>query len=142
MAAAFAMMMSFLVEQIRNGAGCGHVASILAKSMANFADRAVAIVGVDLEQNGDAAGAVALELKFFVGGAGEFAGAALDGALDVVLRHVLGLGGENGAAEARVGVGIAAAVLGGNADFLDQAGKNLAPLGVKRALLMLDGGPF
>ena len=57
-------------------------------------------------------------------------------------RHVLGFGRENGAAQPRIGVRIAAAILGGNRNFLDQTGKNLAALGVERALLMLDCGPF
>jgi hypothetical protein len=32
--------------------------------------------------------------------------------------------------------------LGGDADFLDQSGKDFAALGIKRALLMLNCGPF
>ena len=114
----------------------------LPKHVADFADRAVAVVGVDVEQDRHAARAIAFERELFVGGAGQFAGTALDGALDVIGGHVLGLGREDGAAQARVGVGIAAAVFRGDADFLDETGENLAALGVKRALLVLNCGPF
>ncbi len=47
------------------------------------------------------------------------------------------------AAEARIAVWVSAAAgLGCDGDFLDQAGEDLATFGVKRALLMLDCGPF
>ena len=85
------------------------VAAVLAEGMADLADGAIAIVGGEVEQHGDAAGTVAFEIEFLVGRARQFAGAALDGALDVVGRHVLGLGVEDGLAQARVLVGIAAA---------------------------------
>ena len=35
-----------------------------------------------------------------------------------------------------------AAALGGDSNFLDQASENLAALGIQRALLVLDCGPF
>ena len=78
--------------------------------MADFADCAVAVVGEDVHDDGHAAGAVALEGDLFVAHAFQFAGTALDGALDVVLRHVLGLGCGNRRAKARVAVRIAAAL--------------------------------
>jgi hypothetical protein len=45
-----------------------------------------------VDNDGHAAGAVALEGDLFVADAFQLAGAALDGALDVVLRHVFRLG--------------------------------------------------
>src|SRR5208337_5039882 len=119
---------AFLVEHPRNGPRFGHVAAVFAKDVTNFAHRAVTIVGVDVEQNRDAARPIAFEREFFVGGAGQFAPPALDGPLDVVGGHILGLGGKDGAAQAWVGIRIAAAVLRGNADFLDETGENLAAL--------------
>ena len=115
--------------------------AILAEGVADFADGAIAVVGVDVEQDGDAAGAVAFELKFFVGRAGKFARAALNGTLDIVGRHVFGLGSGNCGSQARIRIRIAAA-FGGNADFLNQASENLAALGVERALFVLNCGPF
>ena len=51
-------------------------------------------------------------------------------------------GGEDGRAQTRIAIRIAAAILGGNADFLDETGEDLATLGVERALLVLNCGPF
>src|SRR5208283_527893 len=62
--------------------------------------------------------------------------------LDVLRRHVLRLGRQNRRPQPRVAVGIAPAALGRNRNFLDQAREDLAPLGVGRALLMLDGRPL
>src|SRR5208283_4603996 len=69
-----------LVEHIRDGARGGHVAVVLAEDVPDFADRAIAVIGGDLGKQSDSARAVALEHEFFVGKAGKFAGAALDGA--------------------------------------------------------------
>src|SRR5215469_12576972 len=44
---------TLLVEHPGNGPGFSHVAAVLAEHMADFADRAVAIVGVDVQQNSD-----------------------------------------------------------------------------------------
>ena len=54
----------------------------------------------------------------------------LDGALDVVLRHVLGAGGEDGGAQARIMVGVGQAVFRGDGDFARQLGEQLGALGV------------
>ena len=124
-----------------DGVGLAEVAATLCEGVANFADRAVAVVGGAVHDDGNAAGPVAFEGDFFVGGAGELTGAALDGALDVVVGHVLGLGGSDGAAQARIAVGITAR-LGGDADFLDELRENLAALGVERTLFVLDCRPF
>jgi hypothetical protein len=87
-------------------------------------------------------GAVALVGNLFIRNAFELAGAALDGSFDVVGRHVLGLGGDDGSAEARIAVWVATAGLGGDGDFLDKAGEDLAAFGVGGALFMLDCRPF
>src|SRR5208283_671388 len=102
----------------------------------------VAVVSVDIQQNGNATWSVALERKYLIRCPGEFTGTALNRPLDVIGRHVLSFSGEDGGAQPRVGIRIAAAVLRSNIDFLDKAGDNLAALGVERALLVLDRGPF
>jgi hypothetical protein len=109
--------------------------------VADFADRAVAVVGGDVDHDGDAAGSVTFENHFFDLPAFEFSGAALDGALDVVGGHADCLGRQDGGSQARVGVGIAATA-GSNHDLLDDAGEHLAPLGVESGLLMFDGRPL
>src|SRR5581483_2750346 len=122
-------------------AGLGHVAPVLAEGVTNLADGPVAVIGTDVDEHGYPAGAVALERELFIVDARQLPGTTLDCALDVVGRHVLCLGSGNRSAQPRIGIGISA-VLGGNGDFLDQPGKNLAPLGVKCALFMFNCGPF
>src|SRR5690606_34580863 len=70
------------------------------------------------------------------------AGAALDGALDVVLRHVLRLRLVHGEGEAGVHAGVAAAVAGGHHDVARDAGPDLRAAGVGDALLPLDLRPL
>src|SRR5271155_4816280 len=130
------------MEHTRHCSRVRHIAAVFAKYVADLADRAIAIVGVDVEQNRNSARAIAFERELLISRARQLARAALDGPLDIILRHVLGLGGENRAAQARGGVRISAAILGGNRNFLDQTGEDLAALGIERALLMLDCGPL
>ena len=132
---------ALLVEHPRDGAGFGHVAAVLAEGMSDFADGAVAIVGADVDQYRSASGTVSLERELFVVDAGEFAGTTLNGALDVVGRHVLGLRIRDGLAQAGVLIHVAA-ILRRDGDFLDQARENLAAFRVKSALLVLDCGPL
>ena len=132
---------ALLVEHEAHRAGLAQVAAVLREGVADLAYRAVAVVGQYIHNDGHAAGAVALEGDLLVVDAFQFAGAALDGALDVVLRHIFGLGRQNRGAQPGIGVRVAAA-LGGNRDFLEQAGEYLAALGIQRALLVLDCGPF
>ncbi len=107
------------------------VAAVLREGVADFADGAVFVVGEDFDDERDATRAVALIGDLLVGDAFELAGAALDGALDVVGWHVLCFGGGDGSAETGVAVRIAtAAGLGSYGDFLDQAGEDLATLRV------------
>ena len=112
------------------------------KRVPDLADGAVPVVGQRVDEDGDAAGAVALVRHFVVGDAFFFAGAAPDGPLDVVGGHVVLLGLGDDRAQARVHVGIAAAVAGRDRQFLDEAREDLAALGVGRALLVLDGVPL
>ena len=62
------------------------VAAVLGKGVADFADGAILVVGEDIDDDGDASGAVALVGDLLVGDAFELAGAALNGALDVFRR--------------------------------------------------------
>src|SRR6185369_14807130 len=132
---------ALFVKHPGDRAGFRHVAAVFAEGVADFTDRAVAIVGIDIEQDRHPAGAVALERELFVGSTGQFTRAAKNGPLGVAGRKVLSLGRQDGAAQAWVGIGIAA-ILGGNRNFLDQAGENLASLGVQSAFFMLDCRPF
>src|SRR5271156_7013840 len=81
-----------MVEHERDRAGLGKVAAALGEGRPHLAGRAVAVVGQHLDDDGDAAGAVALVAGFLIA-LRIAAGRLLDGALDIVLRHVFGAGG-------------------------------------------------
>jgi hypothetical protein len=70
-----------------------------------------------------------------------FAGAFLDGALDIVFGHVLGAGFFNGETQTEVGIGVTA-FAGGNGDFTRQAGEDGAAFGIGSTLFSFNGGPF
>ncbi|MNV89726.1 hypothetical protein D3C71_1840440 [compost metagenome] len=110
--------------------------------MADFGHGAGTVVGQAVDDDRRAGQAVAFVADFLVVRAFQATHAALDRALDVVLGHVRVHGLVDRQAQARVGVGIAAAKLGGHGDFLDQARPDLAPLGVSSGFLVFDIGPF
>ncbi len=99
---------------------------------------AVAVVGQRLDDDRDAARAVALVADLLVVGVVVAAGGALDRALDVVLGHV---GRARGAIAARrrgLCVGIRHALARGNGDLAAELGEMLGALGVLRALAVHD----
>ena len=87
--------------------------------------------------DGGAARAVALVADLVVV-LGVAARALLDGALDVVLGHVLGPGRQDRGAQARVHVRIGHAHLGRDRDFAGELGEELRPDGVDAALAVHD----
>src|SRR5665213_1938097 len=135
-------MTPFFVNICETDPGAPRFPAVLRKRMPNLARRAVLIVRQHVDENCHATRTVALVRHFFVAGTLKLARTLLDGALDVVLGHVLGLGRRDRTAQPRVAVGIASAALRGDGDFLDQACENLAALGIQRALLMLNCRPF
>src|SRR5260370_41877710 len=96
------------MEQVGHRTRVRHVAAVFAKHVPDFADRAVAVVGTNLNQDSRAAWAIAFEREFLVVYPGQFAGAALSSALDVVGRHVLGFGRRDGGAQTPISIRIAA----------------------------------
>src|SRR5712664_258139 len=130
------------MEHPAQRAGFRQVAAVLANYVAKFADDAIAIRGDRLDQHPHAARSVALESHFFVLFPLKLTGAAQDGSLDVLTRHVLILASQDGGAKARVRVRIAAANARSDRDFADYPGENAAALGVGGRLLVLDRGPF
>src|SRR5690606_38855110 len=119
-----------------------HVATELGKGMAHFSHGADAVVGHAVNDDGSAVDAVAFVADFFVIHAVERAGAALDRARDIVLRHV-GVGDSvHGQVQARIGIRIAAAHADSYSYFLDQTGPDLAEHFILTTLSMLDVSPF
>src|SRR6185503_1849321 len=101
--------------------------------MSNLADGAVSVIGQHLDDDGDATGAVALEGDFLVVDACRCSRAALYGPIDVLGRHIFGLGGEDCGTKPGVTVGVSTTDFGGDGDFLDKTGEYLAALGIERA---------
>ena len=97
----------------------------LVEVHAHVGHRTVRVVGCRLHQEGDSVGAVAFVDNLLVVG-GVLLGGTLDGALDVLLGHVLGLGVLNQNAQTRVARRVGTSGLHGDfnllADFGERAG--------------------
>src|SRR5207253_2636540 len=132
----------FAVEHPRHGIRGAEIAAVTLEGVANLGDGAVGVVGGGFDEQGRAAGPVRLVGDLFVRHALELARSLLDGALDVVERHVLGFGGVDGGAEPGVAGGVAAVLLGGDRDLADQLGEQRAAPLVGDGFLPLDLLPF
>src|SRR6185369_15039525 len=113
------------------------VAAVLFEDVADLGGGAVAVVGHRLDDQRDAARTVAFVRDFLVRGAFELAGAAFDGALDVVLRHVVGLRLGHGRTKTGIAADVTTAEACGNGHFLENAREDLAALRVGSTLLVL-----
>src|SRR5262249_17459206 len=133
--------LAFALEHPGDTALLAEVAAVFREEMADLADSSIAIISGDGDQNCRAAGAVAFEHDFIDLPAFELAGAAHDGALDVVGGHADRLGRCDRGTKPGVGVGIAA-VPGGDGDFFDQAGESLPAFGIEGGFFVLDCRPF
>src|SRR5579884_786858 len=110
--------------------------------MADFADGAVPIRRCGFDQQAHATRPVAFQSHLFVLCALELAGSPQDRPLDVLTGHIFSLGRRNRGPQARVGIRVTAAEPGGNRDFPDELGEDLAAPRIGRGLLVLDGGPL
>ena len=105
------------LEEVGDAAGAAHGAEVFIEGDADVGGGAVFVVGDAFDEEGDATWGVAFVGDFLEGGAFEFAEAFFDGAVDIFVGHVGAAGAEEGGAEARVGVGVFAAVFDGEDDF-------------------------
>ena len=126
-----------VIEHERDGAGFAERTAGAGEVGAHRARRAVLVVGQRLDDDGDATGAVALVADLVIVLA-VGAGRLLDGAVDVILRHVFRARILDGEAQAGVHLGIRQAELRGDGDFARQLGEQLGPLGVGRTLAVHD----
>ena len=110
--------------------------------MTDLRDRTVTVVGQAVDHDGRAAGSVTFVAHLHVLDAVQFARAALDGTLDVVLGHALRLGLVDSQPQTRIRGQITAAGTRRDRDLLDQLREELAALLVLGALAMLDVRPF
>ena len=131
-----------MLEEERDRAVGAEIAAVLGEGVPHVGDSARPVVGHAINDDRRARDAVALVADFLVIDAFKIASAAFDGALDVVLRHVVGVGLVDRQPQARVRPRIAAAHARGHRDFLDEAGEDLAALGVLLAFAVLDVRPL
>ena len=120
-------------------AGLGQVAAGLGEIGAHVGSGTVAVVGQRLDDQRHAAGAIALVADLVVVLAVR-ARCLLDGAVDIVLGHVLDPGGDDGGAQAGIHVRIGQAHLRGHGDFAGKLGKELRALRILLALAVHDVG--
>ena len=123
-------------------AGARQLAAGLGEHRADLGRGPVAVVGLGLDEDGDAARAVALvdDLLELLGLAA--AGRLVDRPLDVVGRHVDRARLLDGEPKPVVGVGVAATLPRRDADLAGDLGEQGAALGVGDALRALDRGPL
>ena len=114
--------LSDMIEHEGDGARFAERATGPREIGADRARRTVAVVGQRLDDDGDAAGAIALVAHLVIVLA-VIAERLLDGAVDIVLRHVLGAGVLDRETQARIHLGIGKAELRGDGDL---AGELLA----------------
>ncbi len=126
------------VEQEADAVGFAEIAAGLGEGGADVAGGAVAVVGQRLDDDGDAAGAIALVAHLLVVLALAAAGAALDRALDRVLGHVGLARRDHRRAQPRIGVGVGQAAARRGGQFADELGEDLGALFVLRALAVHD----
>ena len=131
------------LEEIGHAAVGAQVAVVLGEDVPHLGGGAVLVVGLAFDQDGHAAGPVALVVDLFDDHAVQFAGAALDG-LRRWCRWACSRRARSVTADRRRGLAsdVTAALAGGDGDFTDQPGEDLGPLGVLRALAVLDVRPF
>ena len=126
-----------------DGTQLSECAAVLREGVTQLGDSPVTVVGDAFDHHGHAVGRIAFIEDLLEGcSVLVFTGAAADGALDVVLGHVLGAGLVHGQAQPEVAVGISAAVPGGHDELAREPGEDGAALGIRGALLALDGGPL
>src|SRR6185437_14202799 len=126
------------VEHEAHAVALAERAAGLGEGGAHVARGAVAIVGERLDDDGDAAGTIALVAHLLVLLAVLAACAAPDRALDGVLRHVRFFGGDDGGAQPRIGGDVGQAGAGSRGQLADDLGEDLGALLILRALAVHD----
>ena len=131
------------MEQVRHRTRIGHIAAVAGHRDPDLTGRTVAVVAQAFDEHCHTIGAVALVHDGLpVGATGFLAGAALAGALDVVVGHRGLLGLLDGVPQRRVAVRVTTAGTGRDLDVLDQLGEFLATARILDGLLMLGGSPL
>lgn len=133
---------SFAFEEVGDAIGGAEFAVAGIEDFANFGSGTIAIIGHDIAEDSDSAGAIAFVEDFFDVSAVEFPGPFLDSAFDIIARHTDGFGIDDGGSEAVIGRRITTPEFGGNDDGFGEFAPQLASVGVDGGLSMFDVGPF
>ena len=99
-------------------------------------------VGDGINDDRNAAGRIAFIGDLLVGHVGQFTARLLDGALNIVIRHIVGFRLGNDVAQLAVGFGVCAAIAHSNRDFTANLGENSAAGSIRLALLRLNIMPL
>ena len=110
--------------------------------MAHVGSGTVAVVGDGINDDRNAAGRIAFIGDLLVGHVGQFTARLLDGALNIVIRHIVGFRLGNDVAQLAVGFGVCAAIAHSNRDFTANLGENSAAGSIRLALLRLNIMPL
>ena len=110
--------------------------------MADVAGGAVAVIGNGFHDHGHAAGGIAFVGDLLVIHIAQLARGLLDGAGNIVVGHIIGLGLGDNVAQLAVHIRIAAAFAHGDGNFAADLGEDLATGGVRLALLRLNVMPL
>ncbi len=133
--------LAFAFEISRHRATRGEFRAVALENVPYFRRGPVFVVRQHIDHKADAAGCVTLVGYLLKSLAGEFARALFDSLVNVVVRHVDGLGLLHNRAQCRVHRGVPARFRR-KGYFLCELAEHLAALCVRSALLMLDCGPF
>ena len=131
----------FAFEHPSNAAGRAELAASDFKNLLHFGCGAIAIVGEDFAQDGNAIRAIAFVQDFVEVTAFELAGAFFDGPFDVVFGHADRFGVVDRVAQSQVGIRVAAARFGSYDDRARELAPDLAAFVINQGFFVLDARP-
>ena len=125
---------------VEDGGDVDESSAVFSEDGFDFGEGAVAVIGSDLDEDSEAAGAVG-GVEFLGEGGGGFVSGAFDGAFDIIIWHIGGLGFVDSESEGGVGGGIGA-VSSGNGNHVADFGEDFAAFSVNDGLLSFSRRPF
>src|SRR5918995_3235089 len=134
--------LALTIEHPRDRVRRPQIATVSAEGMANFRHGPIGIVGGGFDEDGRTAGTVPLVGQLLVDAPLQLTSALLDGAVDILPRHVDRVGGIDRGSQARVAAGVSAPAPGSYSDLANHLGPGGGALRVGDRLLTLDLLPF
>src|SRR4051795_12279838 len=134
--------LSLTIEHPCHRVAGAQISAVAAERMADLGHGPIRIVGGCLDEDGGSPRSVAFVGQLLVDAPLELPGPLLNGAIDVLARHVDRLGSIDGGPEPGVTPGITTARPGGYRDLPDDLGPGRCALGVGNGLLAFDLFPL